>query len=79
MNCKLKPTKDFLDDYILGRLSVSETESFEEHFFECDECSESLYLRRQILESFEESKRPIAQRRYGQKLNKNRALIKKIT
>ena len=77
MNCKLNPSNDFLDNYILGRLSKSETETFEEHFFECNECNKNLLLRRQIIESLGGSHESIGQRRNRQKFKKNQVTIEK--
>lgn len=40
--------EDLIDNYLFGRLTPTETEAFELHFLDCDECFRELHLRKQL-------------------------------
>ncbi len=42
VDCKAVTENDILERYFAGQLSEAESETFEEHFFECNGCSEAL-------------------------------------
>jgi TolA-binding protein len=42
MNCREVAEQDILERYLLGRLTDTELEEFEQHYFECDACSSQL-------------------------------------
>ena len=42
MNCKAVAEENTIEHYAAGQLSDADTEAFEQHFFECEECSEAL-------------------------------------
>ena len=44
-----KKADDLIDDYLSGRLTAKEAESFERHFLNCDECFRELQIRKQLL------------------------------
>jgi TolA-binding protein len=44
MTCREVEERDILEQYVLNRLSDSEREEFEQHYFECDSCSEQLRI-----------------------------------
>ena len=42
MNCKAVAEENTIERYAAGQLSEADTEAFERHFFECEECYEAL-------------------------------------
>jgi len=42
MTCREIEEQEFLERYVLGRLTDSERDAFEQHYFECDSCFEQL-------------------------------------
>lgn len=42
MNCEQAAQQGLAEKYILGQLNAADTERFEEHFFECDNCFEEV-------------------------------------
>ena len=55
-----------IDDYLLGKLSAEEAESFEKHYFECPACFSEMTLRNEIInvvrQGMDLSPRPVAAR-----------------
>lgn len=54
MKCDKRDREQAIDDYLSGSLSAKETEAFEEHFFNCDECFQDLKLREEIVDIIKE-------------------------
>ncbi len=48
MDCTTIRERHMADEYLAGRLSASETEAYEGHFFVCDTCFADLEFRRQL-------------------------------
>ena len=44
MTCREVEERDILEQYVLDQLTDSEREEFEQHYFECDSCSEQLRI-----------------------------------
>lgn len=42
MNCREVEEREILEQYVLNRLTESERDAFEQHYFECDSCFEQL-------------------------------------
>jgi len=56
MNCTLENREALIEAYLLRKLSETETEAFEHHFFGCRECAEELSVRRQLIEALKTEK-----------------------
>ncbi|MFQ6108577.1 MAG: zf-HC2 domain-containing protein [Candidatus Aminicenantales bacterium] len=41
--------EDFIDDYLLNRLSLSDREKFEEHYFNCSHCFQEMRERNELI------------------------------
>ena len=46
---KIIEQEEFVEKYVLNQLTPEETEAFEEHFFECDECFQKVKLTQKIV------------------------------
>jgi hypothetical protein len=70
------------EKYVLGELSSPEREQFEEHFFECPECAESVRVGFQFGESarivFDQDARPVAEPARWSRLRDRFALIRPV-
>jgi len=50
MNCREVEEQDILECYLLGRLTDSERDEFEQHYFECDFCASQLQIELTVQE-----------------------------
>jgi len=50
MNCKFKDREAFIEKYLAKKLTESEQNLFEEHFFSCEECFSELETTKQMME-----------------------------
>ena len=48
MNCKLVEEYDIIEKYLLGRLSASDQDACERHYFECERCFQALQTLRAL-------------------------------
>ncbi len=50
MECKINNRTELIEKYLSGELSEQEKESFEEHYFECDECFQELVFQQETID-----------------------------
>ena len=54
MSCDIYSKLWIKDEYVLGKLSDTEKEAFEKHFFECDSCFQELKLQQEMVQLIKE-------------------------
>ena len=54
MNCNFKDREAFIEKYLAKKLTESEQNLFEEHFFSCEECFSELETTKQMMEMVKE-------------------------
>src|SRR5215467_3585771 len=55
MNCREVEEQDILERYVLDRLTDSERDAFEQHYFECDSCFSQLQTGLALQEELRQS------------------------
>lgn len=71
VDCKAVTENDILERYFAGQLSEAESEAFEEHFFECNGCSEALKDHVAVRAALSELPRtePVRPNRFGAQIH----------